>query len=805
MTDVPSSALTGGADPTGLVESSAGPSSDVPQADVLLDDAPSVDVPPVDVTPALDRTELAERADVPQFVVDLVIDAGLLTPLDDSIDGERFAPQDVDMLVAARTLVGEGVALEEMAALAMRHATNVENLIDDAIDLLKRGADTSAGRTALAAAVERLVPVATQLVVGHFERTLRSRAMARIGGLVSSAGAIVVSARRLSQRVDPLAVYAAASPTQQRSLWLRPDAQMGLAALGAVETINPVGDDRFTRASAARAVLAARIKQFAPEDAPAPVLVGGFSFAASATHVDPDAGDVMSGGVDVGDVGTGGADAGDVTTEATSATVGHRADHSRPAHGLAESSRLDIADTEPANSDHNSLAHGLAQNPAWEGFGDCMLVLPELTVLDRPDGTWALAATRVGPDGDEDAARVELEVRLSDFEQQGLFTSTSFESATAAATDEAAQAHLFLGSVREAEATPAATDEVAHVQPASTTAGLTDKLSEVNQGKINRDGNHDRGEVNRDGNYDRGEVNRDGNYDRGEVNRDGNHNQNENFNQDDDYEVLVASAVAAIKRGELHKVVLARMLTLDLKVNTVTALNLLRHRNPTCAVFAFGVGDSTFLGATPEELATLQGPRLNTTALAGTAPRGDSNSADERLASDLLESAKNRSEHRFVVDGITAALAGLGLVDPAPDAPDVLKLSTVQHLKTPIGATVQRRHTGASDMDVVRVAGVLHPTAATGGTPTDAALAFIADHEEFERGWYASPVGWCDLEGNGELGVALRSALVEPSCVHLFAGAGIVADSIPAEELAETNVKLQALLDLVFGEARASR
>ncbi|MCY4663090.1 MAG: hypothetical protein OXC00_00330, partial [Acidimicrobiaceae bacterium] len=81
----------------------------------------------------LDRAGLAEQAGVPAFVVDLVIDAGLLSPMDNGSDGERFGSDDVEMLAAARTLVGEGVAIEELAALAIQHVTNVENLIDDAI------------------------------------------------------------------------------------------------------------------------------------------------------------------------------------------------------------------------------------------------------------------------------------------------------------------------------------------------------------------------------------------------------------------------------------------------------------------------------------------------------------------------------------------------------------------------------------------------------------------------------------------------------------------------------------------------
>ena len=188
--------------------------------------------------------------------------------------------------------------------------------------------------------------------------------------------------------------------------------------------------------------------------------------------------------------------------------------------------------------------------------------------------------------------------------------------------------------------------------------------------------------------------------------------------------------------------VLARTLSLGRGLDAVAVLDRLRRRNPACATFAFTVGDSTFLGSTPEELVTLDGSRLHTTRPGRhRPPRRHSPEADERLAAGLLASAKNRSEHRFVVDGITEALTGLGLVDPAPAEPGLMRLSRVQHLRTPITAEVQRRRTGASDMDVLRAAGALHPTAAVGGTPTSVALGFIASREEFRPGLVCGPGG----------------------------------------------------------------
>lgn len=617
----------------------------------------------------LDRAGLAQQAGVPAFVVDLVIDAGLLTPQDNRSEGERFGADDVEMLAAARTLVSEGVAVEELAALAMRHVTNIENLIDDAIDLLKRHVKrTSRDRDALIASVDRLVPVATRLVVGHFERTLWSRARARVGGDPAiTTGAVAVKARRLHRRVDPLAVYASTGTDRLRSVWLRPDQGLGLAAIGKVEAIEPVGEDRFSAAAAARAVLAARIRRSGPQQAPAPVLVGGFSF-----------------------------------------TPGGATGRDAPPAG-------------------NRDGAGARPGPCWQGFGDCVMVLPELTVIDGPDGSWVLAATRVGPGCDEAAVEAALELQLDAFEAKPL--PDALDSAISAAT------------------TPTSADAHSNRQASAVDVSVTAAFKDCDR--------------------------------------------------DDDYQALAADAVAAIGRGAFGKVVLARTLTLDQGLDVIAVLDRIRRRNPACATFAFTVGDTTFLGATPEELVTLDGSRLRTTALAGTAPRGECPDADERLAAGLLASAKNRSEHRFVVDGITTALAGLGLVDPTPAEPGIMKLSRVQHLRTPITAEVQRRRTGASDMDVLRAAGVLHPTAAVGGAPTGAALGFIADREGIDRGWYAAPVGWCDLDGNGEMGVALRCALTSPEGTRLFAGAGVVADSVPAEELAETAHKLRALLDAI--------
>jgi salicylate biosynthesis isochorismate synthase len=187
------------------------------------------------------------------------------------------------------------------------------------------------------------------------------------------------------------------------------------------------------------------------------------------------------------------------------------------------------------------------------------------------------------------------------------------------------------------------------------------------------------------------------------------------------------------------------------------------------------------VAATPERLVRVAGANVSCDALAGSIARG----LDE--ATSLLASAKDRNEHALVVDAIASTLRGLGATVEAAAEPGLRTLRHVVHLHTPITARLpQRRH-------VLELAAALHPTPAMGGTPTQVATRWIAERED-ARGWYASPVGWFDLDGNGELAVAIRSGVVDGEHAHLYAGSGIVAGSDPDRELAETDVKLRAML-----------
>ncbi len=249
------------------------------------------------------------------------------------------------------------------------------------------------------------------------------------------------------------------------------------------------------------------------------------------------------------------------------------------------------------------------------------------------------------------------------------------------------------------------------------------------------------------------------------------------------WSALVSRALAAIDRGELDKVVLARALRVDAKepIDPPAVLEALAAQHPTCRTFLLrGDDGAAFLGSTPETLCRIEGSLLRTEALAGSARPGD--------GAALLGRQKELREHRWVVDHIVHGLDGVaGAVQRRPE-PDVRELANVAHLVTPISA---RLSPGRSVADVVAA---LHPTPAVAGVPTAAALRFLALYEPLERGLYAGLVGWIG-PGRAELSVALRSALVRGASARLFVGAGIVRGSSPDAEWAETELKSRALLD----------
>ncbi len=258
------------------------------------------------------------------------------------------------------------------------------------------------------------------------------------------------------------------------------------------------------------------------------------------------------------------------------------------------------------------------------------------------------------------------------------------------------------------------------------------------------------------------------------------------------YARVVEEATRRIRAGELRKVVLARSIVLDAgrELDPRPLLWRLRAVDPDCFTFGVPTARGVLVGASPELLVSRSGPEVRANPLAGSAPRFGDVAEDRASAEGLLASAKDREEHAVVVDAVADTLGPFCEQLTFPSEPTVLGTANVWHLSTPFHGRL--RPPAPSAFDLVAA---LHPTPAVCGTPREAARATIAELESFARGCYAGPVGWVDANGDGEWAIALRCAEIAGTTARLFAGAGIVADSVPEQELDETERKFRALLD----------
>ncbi|GAA5144997.1 chorismate-binding protein [Nocardioides marinquilinus] len=252
---------------------------------------------------------------------------------------------------------------------------------------------------------------------------------------------------------------------------------------------------------------------------------------------------------------------------------------------------------------------------------------------------------------------------------------------------------------------------------------------------------------------------------------------------------VVADAVARIGAGALEKVVLARDLvaTTDEPVDVRWPLRRLAESYPTCWTFHV----DGFFGATPELLVRRERGLVTSRVLAGTIRRTGDDGRDLALAATLARSSKDLEEHEYAVRSVAEALEPHCGSMNVPEAPFVLHLPNVMHLATDLAGVVHDADTASS----LALAASLHPSAAVGGTPSGTATALITELEGMPRGRFAGPVGWMAADGDGEWGIGLRSAQVEGSAVRLYAGCGIVADSDPEAELAESQAKFVPVRD----------
>jgi salicylate biosynthesis isochorismate synthase len=255
----------------------------------------------------------------------------------------------------------------------------------------------------------------------------------------------------------------------------------------------------------------------------------------------------------------------------------------------------------------------------------------------------------------------------------------------------------------------------------------------------------------------------------------------------------VSEAVEAIGRGDFEKVVLSRSVVVRSSepVAILRVFRALATAYPQCYSFAWKSGDAVFMGASPELLADVRGNQLHSNPLAGSAPRGEDEAEDRILGRQLMDSSKDREEHALVVDDLVLRLSPLTVSLDVPITPSLKKMATVQHLSTEIGGEL------ASGIGVLDVIEASHPTPAVGGVERDTAVRYIKDHEVIDRGWYTGGVGWINGAGDGAICIGLRCGLIRGDTTHVFAGAGIVADSEPNAELDETRLKLRPLMDLL--------
>jgi salicylate biosynthesis isochorismate synthase/menaquinone-specific isochorismate synthase len=671
--------------------------------------------------------ELVRQSGLDAELVRLATDTGLVRPLRTAAGGAGDAPEGADR--ASETATGEGVTvdtlystgaltmlraatellaaempLDDLVGLALRHASNMEAVAADAVELF---ADRFAGRPAAERAelAARLIPLVTDLVAQHFRESLVERATERIlsgdiddeparsdamatktpdsrgarGSRRRDAGglhvrhALTLECRELSGELDPLAVFAA-SDAHQRVYWACPDGDLEFCALGsAFDASAEAGTDRF--ASVAEALSLLDVTLTGDSGHPiGPLAVGGFSFSPEA-----------------------------------------------PATGSM-----------------------------WEAFGTGCLTVPEVLVVRRGGQSWltSVPGAAVWP----------------------VMAASRSVAEGACATCGVADGSGVCGRAATAGASAAdcARDDM------SVRGGASDDLTSATA-CIDDDPELAAGPAS-------------------DLNAAALAVLGGSYQADDSYTELVRRALGRIAEGGLDKVVTARELRIASGLEPIAVLNRLRSRYPSCVTFAFGRGEQTFFGATPEQLVHCDGLRLQTDALAGSGPRVSDAARNRELAAELQRDPKELTEHAMVVTDVRDTLRASGAALDAPSPTGVMELRRIMHLHTPISGRVPAGTTA------LELAGALHPTAAVAGLPRRVARDWISDHEGFERGWYAAPVGWTTLDGRGEFRVALRCALTGPADTRLFAGGGIVEGADPDAELAETNIKLEALLYALEGD-----
>jgi len=259
----------------------------------------------------------------------------------------------------------------------------------------------------------------------------------------------------------------------------------------------------------------------------------------------------------------------------------------------------------------------------------------------------------------------------------------------------------------------------------------------------------------------------------------------------DEWIQQVNKATRQIRQGSLDKVVPFRRISVraEQPLNPARLMASLDDLYPSSLLFSIHLAGSTFAAATPERLITRRGALIDCDAVGGTIHRDADPEQDRQLGRQLLHDPKSRHEHALVVKGILASLEAHCQRLEAPDQPSLKRLRKLQHLWTGISGELRAETT------LLRIASDLHPTAAVNGFPSANAGRWLSTHQNDARGWYTGAAGWLDQQGDGELAVLLRCALLNGEHAELFAGAGVTSESCPVAEFQETELKFGTMLE----------
>lgn len=264
----------------------------------------------------------------------------------------------------------------------------------------------------------------------------------------------------------------------------------------------------------------------------------------------------------------------------------------------------------------------------------------------------------------------------------------------------------------------------------------------------------------------------------------------------EEYLESIQKVTSLIRKSEAEKVVIARSLALQFEeaVSSPNVLSQIILEQPESYLFGLEQQGKLFFGASPERLVKVKNSYAYSSCVAGSVKRGNTAEEDEKLGQQLLNDAKNRSEHQYVVDMIGHTFKENCSNYDIPSEPKLLKIRDIQHLYTPVEGQLK------NDATILQLVKTLHPTPALGGVPRMRAMEVIRTYEPMNRGLYAAPIGWLDAKGNGEFAVAIRSALLHRDKAFLYAGGGIVADSEPQSEYEETLVKFRPMIRALGGK-----